>query len=540
VRLIRQPVSSAGGPYPTVSDTRVGLPTSDVEVRPLATLARQRSFSSAWAAAALTLLVVAAYLRFLGAGFAGTDSLPLIETSRVLSWSDFLQQLRQPVMAGTAFTSGELIYRPVVSLTFALDYLVWGLNPAGYHVTNIVFHVVTTLAVFGLLRGLGLARWSSFLGASLVALHPSVVAAVPVIARRDNLASAAPFCLALVCITQAVRGRELVWTALGLLLFALALLSKEMAFGALPLVPLVAFGAGRAANSSVPNRRDWRPYVWRISVLFGATAVLMFVLRFAVLGSLGGYSGTSIGRPDGQLYRHILVTFARFLFWPFRDIVPAGSLGWLVAPAALVIVLLVASALMPRRTGVPLAIGTLWLVGFALFYTLLKTFTGAWYLYFALPGAALILAALLEWSVTALHSRRDWRALAAMAGTAVFLIATVWSSALVQSYDAWLIDGAASARYLSAVVECARAAPDGAVLTFAYVPDYLDYPDNTQTELLTPTLVYEHTLTSALRLALPDRALSVAVEGYAHLRSVDHLTVSCDPAPNGRHIVMSS
>ncbi|MBV9543903.1 MAG: hypothetical protein JOY61_05960 [Chloroflexi bacterium] len=515
------------------------MPTSHIP-RPASSALPRRSASLLYPVA-LTLVVIASYVRFSNAGFAGTDSLPLIETSRVLSWSDLLQQLRQPVMAGTLFTSGELIYRPVVSLTFALDYLIWGLDAVGYHITNLIFHLVTTLAVFGILRGLSLAAWSSFLGAAVFALHPIVAAAVPVIARRDNLVSAAPFCLALVCVMRAQGRAAPLWTAAAVVLFALALLSKEMAFGAAPLVPLVAFGAVAIRSDS---RRALATGV-RVALLFGLTTVAIFGLRFAVLGALGGYSGTgAISQPNGELYRHILVTFARFLFWPFRDVFPAGSIGWLVAPAALLALLLVASTRFPKRIGIPVAIGCLWLAEFALFYAALKTFTGAWYLYFALPGAAMLVAVLLEWSVGVLgsgvRSRAGLPAALSLGGTSVFAAAVLVTSPLIQPYDAWLVDGAASARYLGAVLDCARAAPDGSVLTFARVPDYLDYADNMQTELLTPTLVFEHTLTSFFRLALPGRPLQVVVEGYNHIRSPDHLAVSCDQTPNGRAITASS
>jgi hypothetical protein len=281
-----------------------------------------------------------------------------------------------------------------------------------------------------------------------------------------------------------------------------------------------------------------------VCVIFGATALAMFGLRYAMLGALGGYAGTALTQPNPDLYRHIVVTFARFLFWPARDVFPAGSIGWLALPALLFLVLLIMSARLPRRTGIPLAIGCLWVADFALFYTALKTFTGAWYLYFALPGAALVVAALLDWSANACRAARLSRvglpAALSLACTVAFVLSVLWTSPLIQPYEVWLVDGAASARYLDAVLDCARTAPDGSVLAFGNVPDYLDYPDATQTELLTPTLVYEHTLTSLMRLALPGRTFQIVVDGYNHIRGPDHLAVSCDPTPDGRRMITSS
>jgi hypothetical protein len=501
-------------------------------------------------------LVLASYLPFIGTGFSGTDSLPLIETSRVLGWSDLLRQLEQPVMAGTSFTSGELIYRPVVSLTFAADYLLWGLNAAGYHLTNILFHLATCLGVYALLRTLGLARWSSLIGAAVFALHPTVVAAVPVIARRDNLVSAAAFCWALVCLSVAVRGGHRWRLALlgGLVLFAAALLSKEMAFGAAPLVPLVMLGAWQTAPTH-RGRHDL-PQLGGLLGGFAALGLAVFGLRYAVLGALGGYAGTSLLHLDTDAYRHVLVTYAQFLFWPLHAIFPPGSAAWLVGSGVVLLVVLGASLAMPRRLGLLVAFGCAWVVDLALFYTLLKTFTGAWYLYYGLVGAALTLGASLEWSApllartscdgaAALTSRRTrgtvgLAALVLVAGLG-FTLASLGTSSLLRPYPLWAIDGAASAKYLGAVTDCARGAPDGAELTFEHVPDYLEDADADQTDLLVPTLVYEHTLASTLRLALPDRHDTVVVISYNHLRSPgDHLAVQCQPTPRGRQISASS
>jgi len=122
-----------------------------------------------------------------------------------------------------------------------------------------------------------------------------------------------------------------------------------------------------------------------------------------------------------------------------------------------------------------------------------------------------------------------------------FALASLGTSSLLRPYPLWAIDGAASARYLGAVTDCARGAPDGAELTFEHVPDYLEDADAAQTDLLVPTLVYEHTLTSTLRLAVADRHQRVVVSSYSHLRSPgDHLAVQCQPTPRGRQITATS
>src|SRR5262249_13403372 len=134
---------------------------------------------------AVLCLTVMAYARFLGTGFAASDSLPLVESSRLTSPEAALRLFTSPGLARTTFPPNEVVYRPFVSLPFGLDYLIWGQSAIGYHLTNLALHVASVAAVWLLLRNFGLAGWSSALGAAVFALHPVVVASVPVIARRD-------------------------------------------------------------------------------------------------------------------------------------------------------------------------------------------------------------------------------------------------------------------------------------------------------------------------------------------------------------------
>src|SRR5438105_885344 len=106
-------------------------------VRPWATPALFSGASARFLTAALLVgLTLLAYGRFIQSGFGATDSLPLVETSRIQSLVDVPLQFTRPVMAGTSFALGEVVYRPFVSITFGLDYAVWGMQAAGYHITN--------------------------------------------------------------------------------------------------------------------------------------------------------------------------------------------------------------------------------------------------------------------------------------------------------------------------------------------------------------------------------------------------------------------
>jgi len=84
-----------------------------------------------------------------------TAFLPTIH-NEFLNWDDAQNYLDNPHYRGlgprqlawmfTTFHMGH--YIPVTWITFGLDYLLWGVSPAGYHLTNILFHAATALAFY--------------------------------------------------------------------------------------------------------------------------------------------------------------------------------------------------------------------------------------------------------------------------------------------------------------------------------------------------------------------------------------------------------
>src|SRR2546426_1641125 len=147
----------------------------------------------------------------------------------------------------TTFHMGH--YAPLTWMTFGLDYLVWGLKPVGYHLSNLLLHA-TNAAVFYLVarrilgsalpgsreRGnVGLAAAAGF-AALLFALHPLRVESVAWATERRDVLSGLCYLLALLAYLRAGEqgargrsgcGRSGYWASVGL--FVCALLSKSMA-----------------------------------------------------------------------------------------------------------------------------------------------------------------------------------------------------------------------------------------------------------------------------------------------------------------------
>ena len=89
-----------------------------------------------------------------------------------------------------AFTTGEGgNWHPLTWLTHMLDCEIYGLNPVGHHVTNVILHIANTLLCFAVLRSMTGVLWASAFTAGLFALHPVHVESVAWASERKDVLS---------------------------------------------------------------------------------------------------------------------------------------------------------------------------------------------------------------------------------------------------------------------------------------------------------------------------------------------------------------
>ncbi len=136
--------------------------------------------------------------------------------------------------------------RPLLRLSFYLDHALWGMHPAGFHVTNLAVHVATVLVVLGLARRrLGEAT-AAFLAAAAFALQPANAEVVAYVSGRSTGLATCLILAGLLAHDRSIdRGgiARAAWEALSLCLFVLACLAKEVAL-IFPLL-VVLWDAGR-------------------------------------------------------------------------------------------------------------------------------------------------------------------------------------------------------------------------------------------------------------------------------------------------------
>ena len=163
---------------------------------------------------------------------------------------------------GRPVTDWAQYYRPLTSLTFALDYQFWKLNPLGYNLTNTFLHCLVSVLFFLILLKMIRNTTAAFLAALLFSVHTLHTEAVTYIASRGDLLGAALILGALYC----YWGR---YAKMSLFFYALALFAKESAI----LLPLYLLAL------NVCFMKSPRKVLIRDLIPFVCVAALFFIFR---------------------------------------------------------------------------------------------------------------------------------------------------------------------------------------------------------------------------------------------------------------------
>jgi hypothetical protein len=130
------------------------------------------------------------------------------------------------VWAFSSVHSGN--WHPLTWVSHMLDVQIYGLNPAGHHLTNVFIHIFATVLLYVLLYRLTSSSFRSFLVACLFAIHPAHVESVAWVAERKDVLSAFFFFTTLLLYVEYVKRKSWIFYILALLSFCFGLMSKPM------------------------------------------------------------------------------------------------------------------------------------------------------------------------------------------------------------------------------------------------------------------------------------------------------------------------
>jgi protein O-mannosyl-transferase len=180
----------------------------------------------------------------------------------------------------------QALYRPLVLVSYALNYAIHGLSPAGYIAVNIALHAAVSLLLFALVRAIGGSLFAAGVAGIAFAVHPVHAEAVAGISGRPELLAACFFLLAMHLhrLAPDATRASLAYRAGTLASFAAALLSKESAITLLLVLPVMdAFCPAQDidGNPATARSRIVTDYVPLVGV-----AIAYLLVRRAVLGSI--------------------------------------------------------------------------------------------------------------------------------------------------------------------------------------------------------------------------------------------------------------
>ena len=170
---------------------------------------------------ALGLLVVVSYLpAMLWGGFVWDDNLCIkVDPVREVSG---LQQ----IWFSPSAIEEEDHYWPLVYTTFWLEHKLWGFDPTGYHIVNVLLHLANTLLLWHLLRRLAVP--GAWVVAAVFAVHPLHVESVAWVIERKDVLSGLFYLAAVLAWMRFVEQPNPRWYVWSLVLYAAGLLSKSI------------------------------------------------------------------------------------------------------------------------------------------------------------------------------------------------------------------------------------------------------------------------------------------------------------------------
>ncbi|MCZ6808097.1 MAG: hypothetical protein O7F08_14165 [Deltaproteobacteria bacterium] len=239
---------------------------------------RVRSLPKQWPTVACVALVVVAYARAPFGGFVWDDVHLILRDARLQSWSSFVEVVSSSFWSGSPLTINEFyaaVYRPVVSAAYLVEMQLFGANAVGFHIVNIVLHIVcTVLCIRWITRRIPSAPpLALFFGGMLFAVHPSRVETIAWVSGCVDVWMVFWLLLGL----EAWHGRR---SVLAGVLFALALFSKEVAV----VVPLLLLTDHFLLRRST---RIWQPWSISTGIITAALALRIWLVPIAATGRPG-------------------------------------------------------------------------------------------------------------------------------------------------------------------------------------------------------------------------------------------------------------
>jgi protein O-mannosyl-transferase len=378
----------------------------------------------------LSFLGLLVYFNAVAHPFVHDDVVFVQMNPNIARWDNLGDSFLNP---GIPLVSSKIItpyYRPLLEIFYRLQYFLFGMNPAGFHLFNILLHILNAFLVFLLFVRLRLKKDWAFAAALIFLVHPVQTEAVACVSGISNLVvtglSLGMF-LAYLEAREKTGWRWWAWNTGAIFLFALALFSKEQAAIAPVLILLYELlwtnGGGPMSDASSGVRLQTSDILrflrrWTFPVVFFCFIGMYLLWRmFLFPGSFG-----EVFQSPGELVLRLwaipktLLMYIGIILWPmglhyYRSVdILAKDFAAIYGFAACVLFIIAVSLSMPERNRRWAWFGLAWflvtLLPVANIVPLINEYSlilaAEHFLYMPLIGFLIFLAAVAGWLMTTL------------------------------------------------------------------------------------------------------------------------------------------
>ena len=276
----------------------------------------------------IILISILLYLNTLPNTFVYDDAYVIAENYFIKSWGNLPKLFTKDYLP----LSGELSYRPVVTLSYFLDYALWGLNPLGYHLTNVILHTINVFLFYTFIKIISKNLTFSALSALLFLSHPLLTETVNAVCYREDTLASIFFLLAFVYFIKiripfSGSGNPIQQTHTSLIpsytiscgSYCLALFSKEMAI-TLPFL-LVLFDllhpsqSESKASSAIPSLTKIRRWILFYS---GYVLIMGFYLFIRFIAFKNTFKIIDVYPTNIFTMTKVVASYLKLLFIPLN------------------------------------------------------------------------------------------------------------------------------------------------------------------------------------------------------------------------------
>lgn len=230
-------------------------------------------------------------------------------TVHTLSWTNIKFWFTHNTLAGIGLKSNY--YRPFLFFTFAINYIISGVKPFGFHLINNLLHIANAMLLFMVLKKLFKKEYLAFLVSFIFIIHPLQTEAVTYVAGRGDILVALFMLLGIwfflknhqvLPVKQARPGG---WGLLTMISLVLALLSRETAI-VFPVLLMVIYISFLSQSSFLKSLKNGLIKTWP----YFAVVFVYGVLRLTLLNFLDTLNFYVVPNPYSE---HLYIRFFTFL-----------------------------------------------------------------------------------------------------------------------------------------------------------------------------------------------------------------------------------